>query len=182
VAAAAAVVDAAVEAAEAAEECAQVAARAVAADTGLRPDALLPCRGQARDPLLGHPATGRVRDQAAVSGLVDQIARRWATCRRPAHGQVPHVPAALDPVLVAERATSPIDRAALDLGPAVDQATLPVAARGPALADVLVAVVHQPAILETSSIWVGPVAVRPVCGLEPQRPAARSQVARQRPS
>jgi hypothetical protein len=144
-------------AAEAAEERAQVVERAGAAGIGRRPDARPPCRGRARDPLRGHPPVDQARAQAAASGPADRIARRWATCRRPAPGRALRVPAERDPELAADRATSPIDLvelapAARDLALAVDRATLPAAARDPALLDFLAAVDHRLAILETSSI------------------------------
>jgi hypothetical protein len=175
-------------AAEAVEERAQeaepaaAAQRAVAADTGLRPDAHPPCRGRLSDLLLGHPATGQARAQeAAASGPAVQIVRRWATCRRPARGRVLRGPAELDPARAAGRATSPIDLvelapAARDLEPAVDRAILLAAARGPAPAQLLAAVGHRLATLETSSIWVGPAAVAPVFDPAQQRPAALRQL------
>lgn len=179
-------VAAAAAAAEAAEECAQGAARAVeavgplvvaAAGTGRRPDVRPPCRAQVRDPLRGHLPAGLVRDQAAASDPAVRIARRWATCRRQARGRVPRV-LELDLALAADRVTSPIVPAARDLVPVVVRVASPAAARGLAPADVLAAVDHLPAISETSSIWVGPVAVAPVFDQARRRPAARSQAAR----
>ncbi len=152
-----------------------------------------------RTPAFGRTHTLHVAaDSATFFAAIRQPAERApggggqrpGGSNRPAMGNLPTPgarpgsarPAELDPAPAAGRATSPTDLVELAplarlQVPALDRATLLAAAHGPAPAHVLAVVGHRLAILETSSIWVGPAAVAPVFEPAQQRPAAPSPAA-----
>jgi hypothetical protein len=131
-----------------------VARFTAAAERALQQVARLRCRGQLRARL----GVEQARDRPVARGPGARRVRRWLTCPHPAHG----LAEAHDPAAAPAPATSPTDPAAAHaLAEAHDRVRdLPVVAQLDLARAVPAEVARQLAILETSSTWADPVAVR----------------------